>query len=288
MRKFRPSFLDDFLFNVVLSRWKYTKKVGEDANFRQVSRLVGTLEKDPSMFNGKAYWVKTGPYNEYVLANTDEDEVSSCSEFHAMSSASMEKKWKGARSRGVGGLTCDHELWESLGMVDLPKGERYVRTHLPLSGRHLHARRRFSSMTYAFMSALNATRAKMGLVRVLHTYDINCQFWKNFWERMEGLPLNMQRTDFELDSKIPKLHLYGHNDACQAIYALHFTKYAGQMDGEHVERLWSVLNHAAASAKEQGPGARQDQLNDLCGHHNYRKIQDFGASSSFVLALHRV
>lgn len=132
-------------------------------------------------------------------------------------------------------------------------------------------------MTYAFMSALNATREKMGLTRVLHSYDINCQFWKNLWERIDCLPKALQRAALlEIDSKIPKLHLYGHQESCQATYALHWTKYAGMMDGEHVERLWAVLNFAAGSAKEQGPGARHDQLNDLCNHHNYRKILDLG------------
>lgn len=135
------------------------------------------------------------------------------------------------------------------------------------------------------MSALNATPAKRGLTKVLHTYDINCQFWKNLWERIENMPLLMQRAAMlEIDSKIPKLHLYGHNASCQATYALHWTKYAGMMDGEHVERLWSILNHAAVSAREQGPGARQDQLNDLCGHHNYRKILDFGELVAFWIS----
>lgn len=46
----------------------------------------------------------------------------------------------------------------------------------------------------------------------------------------------------------------------------------GMVDGEQVERNWSMTNRAGVSTKEMGDGSRRDHLDDQFGHHNYTII----------------
>lgn len=132
-------------------------------------------------------------------------------------------------------------------------------------------------MMYAFLGAMNGSIPRSQIRRVLHTYDVNCIFWKRFWDRMNTLPEHLQRKEaFEVVFKIPRMHIYGHQQSCQAPFSLHWTRYSAMMDGEHVERLWSLLNYTASSTKEQGPGAREDQIHDHAGAINYRKKLEMG------------
>lgn len=243
--------------------------------------------------DGKAFFSEMDAFNHWILNHTSAEEVrqhkshrtnaahgqaqiSTCSGFSAMLGA-LVKKLIGLRFAGVGAVSCRHQLFMALGMVDIAKGERYVQSYIFGIQVCLSRACRFDLMDYATAAALTANERRRAVQRMVDTYDINCQYWKNFWKRMDELPQHMQLDEaLKLLFKIPHFHLYGHENKCQSGFALHFTELVGMLDGEHVERLWAILNSTAPSTMEQGPGARADQLNDHCNHNNYRKIVDMG------------
>lgn len=130
-------------------------------------------------------------------------------------------------------------------------------------------------MDYIAMSVIVA----VAVLRILLTYDIVCQWkLKFFKERAPGLPESIRPTfgPEALQFGVPKFHLPPHEAKCQAPHSLNFKPGAGETDGEGVERNWAVMNGAAASTKEMGPGARHDTLDDHCGHVNWRKLVTLG------------
>ena len=83
--------------------------------------------------------------------------------------------------------------------------------------------------------------------------------------------LHLGVTPDHLVVKVPKGHIRAHEESCHGSFGLDYTDGAGETDGEGIERLWSWLNKAAASAKEMTPAARQELLDDCCGHCNWAK-----------------
>jgi len=80
-------------------------------------------------------------------------------------------------------------------------------------------------------------------------------------------------------------HIVIHEELCQQLYSLHYTPGVGRTDGEGIERNWSVLNGAACSTKEIGPGTQRDTLDDFCGFSNYKKVLAFGTSGKMGFSI---
>jgi hypothetical protein len=53
------------------SRWLYTLFLGGDANFRAVRKGVSNRLRDPSLVNGRAYFVEHAPYMNHLQAYSD-------------------------------------------------------------------------------------------------------------------------------------------------------------------------------------------------------------------------
>ena len=140
-------------------------------------------------------------------------------------------------------------------------------------------RARYCNMDYIFLSSITSA----GSLPIVLSYDVMCQWLKNFWTRIESLPEHLrgrlQKGNFK--GVIPKFHIVVHEELCQQLYSLHYTPGVGRTDGEGIERNWSVLNGAACSTKEMGPGTRRDTLDDFCGFSNYKKVLAFGKWSLF-------
>lgn len=103
------------------------------------------------------------------------------------------------------------------------------------------------------------------------SYDIACQYGKNFWERMKGLPDDLQLQPRDITFKVPNFHLPAHKMPCHSPFSFHFMWGAGKTNGEGVEQNWEFTNGAGPSTKLMGPGSRQVTLEDLFGFHNYRR-----------------
>jgi hypothetical protein len=121
------------------------------------------------------------------------------------------------------------------------------------------------------------------------TYDIGCQWSKNFWARMADFPQDMQiNPATKVDIAIPSWHINGHGQRCRRDFCLGYTRGAGRTCGEEVETTWSSTNALAPSVREMAAGARHDTLNDHWNSWNFRKIVNFRmfhSLSSFIINL---
>jgi hypothetical protein len=130
-------------------------------------------------------------------------------------------------------------------------------------------------MDYTFASAL---QLYAGLILVLISYDIACQWFTNLYKRMEEhWPMDLRiSTATKLIPAIPKLHEPSHTAANHQMYSLNYILGVGQLDFECPERVWSGHNAVGNSTKSQGPGSRQDVLDDHFSFWNWQKYVDLG------------
>ncbi|KAF8995346.1 hypothetical protein BDZ89DRAFT_1149647 [Hymenopellis radicata] len=163
------------------------------------------------------------------LSYVTEEEVTNCAAFAAL----MQKDtWftVGLRWSGVIGVICArHEIM--LGLEDLQKGERYKNTAFVL---------------YMVLSC-------MGLKECTITYDIACQYKKNFHAWIAALPETLRSLDIpELSWGLPVWHGNVHEPSCEASESVKYKVGAGKTDGE-------------------GPESRHDDIEDKCNLHNFLK-----------------
>ncbi|KAJ7434713.1 hypothetical protein FB451DRAFT_1063154 [Mycena latifolia] len=232
-------------------RYKNFLFLAQDCNFHLVNRDVSTAAKDPIIGDGLGYFVNNEKYAQYLRAHVSEEEISSCSGFQAMFLANR-KRVKGLQTTGVGGVTCArHNMWRPNGIGDLQLGKRYC------------------NMDFILFSAILNTI----IFYLILSYDIACQYGKNFWSRMTSLPeafhLNLDHS--RVWFKVPNFHLPPHKPSCHSPFSFHFMWGAGRTHGETVEQNWEFTNGAAASTKMMGMGARHATLEDLFGFHNWRR-----------------
>ncbi|KAJ7429994.1 hypothetical protein B0H11DRAFT_2264473 [Mycena galericulata] len=244
-----------------LFRFIYFLFLAQDANFRLSNRNVSTEAADPILGDGVGFFCKRegdDGYKSHIEKNVNEQEISNCSGFQAMFMANT-RRVKGLRTTGIGGVTCSrHNMWQGNGIGDLQVGERYC------------------NMDFLLLSVLMS----FGLLCVVVSYDIACQYAINFWERMNKMPerMRLKLAPSNVWWKVPNFHLPPHKPKCHSAYSFHWMWGAGMTHGEGVEQNWSFSNGAAASTRLMGPGSRQATLEDVFGFHNYDR----------VLAMHRV
>jgi hypothetical protein len=133
-------------------------------------------------------------------------------------------------------------------------------------------------MDYMFWCGLRLYK----LPRLVMSYDIACQWSRNFTARMVSKfpadwSINCGQTIIK--KLVPKFHLPAHIEKCQVGFSFNYTKYVGRTDGEAPERGWSKINGLAASAREMGPGSRRDTLEDHMGDSNWKKAIGMGEFS---------
>ena len=114
-------------------------------------------------------------------------------------------------------------------------------------------------MDYIILSSLAGTR----LSRVVISYDIGCQWSKNFFQCMKNFPDDLQLDpNVEIEVGILTWHVNGHGDECKANYSLGHMHGVGRTCGEDVETTWAQTNSLRTSIREMGSGARHKTLND--------------------------
>jgi hypothetical protein len=121
----------------------------------------------------------------------------------------------------------------------------------------------------------------ISILSLLLSYDIACQWIKNFWKRVPELPEHLQTriSPSNFSVKIPKFHFDAHGKKRHAQYSFAYSRGVGRTDGEGIERLWAIIKGGAAQTIEMGPGARRDTLDDFCGYSNWRKVVNYGICS---------
>lgn len=177
---------------------------------------------------------------------------------------------------GVGAAICArHLLYRAQGVVDLPRGERYVIHFFLVLLLKLVAR--YACMDWAVFSMLGAM-AK-GLKTLMFSYDICCSWSVNFWERLEKIYGDIYQVpdDRQVTFVIPKFHLEAHGEDCKCAFNLNYTIGAARTCGEGIETGWADTNPAALSTREMSLTYRHEVLDDLFGAINWWKIKTMGA-----------
>ncbi|KAL0563734.1 hypothetical protein V5O48_018330 [Marasmius crinis-equi] len=228
----------------------YTLFLAEDANFKQKARARKNDSRDPTLSPGWGCFVPNGVYMTEIGKRTNQDEISHCAGFAAIASANS-KTTRGLRATGIGSVTCArHDTFRPNGMGDLQVGERY------------------SNMDFLALYNLIAC----GVMRIVFSYDIACQWMRNFYTRMAEFPSYMQLpSNLTVLFKVPKFHLPAHGLACLAKFAFNYTEGVGKTDGEGVERTWSWLNGCARSLSMMTVGARWETMDDFTNFWNWKK-----------------
>ncbi|KAI9056786.1 hypothetical protein FKP32DRAFT_1615644 [Trametes sanguinea] len=235
-------------------KFLYWLAVAMDVCFRLKRRAVSSVDKDPILGNGWAYFLEYFGYRELLSQYEKQDEMSSCTGFSALDHANT-KYSQGYDATGVGAVICArHEFWLALGAGDTQKGERYV------------------NMDYLFVSAMRDYL----IVNKIVSYDIACQWSKHLLERIANFPPHLQLDipEGSLTYVIPKLHYNSHIREGHSPYSLNYRRGCGRNDGEGIERRWWDIQPIASSTKVMGPGQRQGVLEDHWGYANWRKRVD--------------
>jgi hypothetical protein len=131
---------------------------------------------------------------------------------------------------------------------------------------------RYCNVDFIILAAL----VGIMLLRIVLTYDIACQWSKNFHKRMEEFPPEMQISETtKVDVAVPSWHINGHGESCRNNFNLSYMEGAARTVGEDVETIWAGTNPLAPSIREMGPAARHDTLNDHWNGWNFRKVVQF-------------
>ncbi|KAH9476591.1 hypothetical protein JR316_0010503 [Psilocybe cubensis] len=237
-------------------KFLYMLIVCMDANFRLKNQLVSNYSQDPGLGIGMAYMLPRHRYEQYVASRATDKDISTCVGFQALAKANT-KFSVGLRYTGLGMTVCGRsEMIMTVG--NMHKGERYA------------------NMDYIFAWFLRLVAVRLVLV----SYDIACQWFINLLRRMQSdWPQHIQPpANITLLPAIPKLHEPMHNQSNHQMYSLNFIPGVGQTDGECPERVWAPHNSLANATKTQGPGSRQDTLDDHFGFWNWQKYTSMGTT----------
>ncbi|KAH9478965.1 hypothetical protein JR316_0009428 [Psilocybe cubensis] len=237
-------------------KFLYMLIVCMDANFRLKNQLVSNYSQDPGLGIGMAYMLPRHRYEQYVASRATDKDISTCVGFQALAKANT-KFSVGLRYTGLGMTVCGRsEMIMTVG--NMHKGERYA------------------NMDYIFAWFLRLVAVRLVLV----SYDIACQWFINLLRRMQSdWPQHIQPpANITLIPVIPKLHEPMHNQTNHQMYSLNFIPGVGQTDGECPERVWAPHNSLANATKTQGPGSRQDTLDDHFGFWNWQKYTSMGTT----------
>lgn len=128
-------------------------------------------------------------------------------------------------------------------------------------------------MDYALCKAFETLGS---LSDVILLYDVCCQYWKNFYKRIEASPSLSVPLGLQVTPGIGLFHVHGHKDECIARYSPNYIPSAGQVDGEILETLWAPLNEISGSTRSMSTSHRREVLDDHMGDSNWKKLVRIG------------
>jgi Kyakuja-Dileera-Zisupton transposase len=116
-----------------------------------------------------------------------------------------------------------------------------------------------------------------GLPESVLIYDVNCQYFVHFDERILDAKYFLQLDpNMKLFGAIGKFHLADHVDGCFSKWTLNFMKGVGHIDGEIMETLWSGMNKVSGAARSMSKAHRQETLDDYMRDSNWKKTVGIG------------
>jgi hypothetical protein len=190
-------------------------------------------------------------------------------------------KYKGLDISGVGATACGrHGCFCPGAVVDFHKGERS--DTFATAQHHVLLACSQANMDYSLSQALQNTNVT-GLKRIILIYDIMCQYSKRLNIRMEESEYIMLPFGLAILHGIGLFHVGGHVWRCFSRFSPSFISGAGQVDGEILESLWSVLNEISPSAQNATIAGRTEILDDHLGDSNFKKMLDIGMGFCFTM-----
>ncbi|KAH8101661.1 hypothetical protein DFH11DRAFT_1523480 [Phellopilus nigrolimitatus] len=237
-------------------KWLYKLFLAVDANFKLKLKERGL--KDIELAPGWVYFVEEDAYQKIIATIVDETEDNTCRSQHNAIVMANIRNILGYQTNGTGAVLCGrHSLVRHNGVADLSKGEKYA------------------SMDYIILSTLVETTVS----ELLISYDIGCQWSKNFAARIENFPQEMRLdvNNVNMRTVVPKFHLPAHGVSCQTKFSLNFVPWVGHTYGEGVESEWAHINGTATSTREMAPAVRHETLNDHWSSWNWQKWLNFGS-----------
>jgi hypothetical protein len=131
------------------------------------------------------------------------------------------------------------------------------------------------NVDYSVCGGLNFNSA--GLREAHLIYDINCQYFIHFWERLRDSSYYLELDpEMKVFGSIGKFHLADHVDGCFSKWSLNFMKGAGHIDGEIMETLWSGMNKVSGAARSMSKAHRQETLDNYMRDANWKKTVGIG------------
>ncbi|PBK80807.1 hypothetical protein ARMGADRAFT_858081, partial [Armillaria gallica] len=158
-----------------------------DANFRLKNQMVSLYSRDPGLGISLGYFIPKDLFEAYVLNHTSDEDISTCVGFAALVKADT-KFSKGMRYMGIGAVSCARGD-SRFGLESL------ICTH------------RYALMDYVFGSALQSFG---GLLFMIISYDIACQWFVNLHKHMDKWPSEITPPSVTLTPAIPKFHEPAH------------------------------------------------------------------------------
>jgi Kyakuja-Dileera-Zisupton transposase len=131
------------------------------------------------------------------------------------------------------------------------------------------------NVDYSVCNSLNFN--SHGLRESLVCYDINCQYFVKFEDRLEDVSEYLSLDpEMRILGAIGKFHLSDHVDTCFSKWTLNFMKGAGHIDGEIMETLWSGMNKVSGAARSMTKAHRQETLDEYMRDSNWKKTVGIG------------
>ncbi|SJL15740.1 uncharacterized protein ARMOST_19245 [Armillaria ostoyae] len=173
--------------------------------------------------------------------------------------------------------TSDEDISTCVGFAVLAKADtKFSKVRLV----NLHKGERYAPMDYVFGSTLMTFT---GLLQVIISYDIACQWFINLSKRMAAWPTKISGIpQANLTPTIPKFHEPAHKQENHQEFSCNFIKGMGNSDCEVPERLWGPNNQIGNSTKTMGPGSRHDVLDDTFGFWNWMKYVTMGLPEKLI------
>lgn len=113
-------------------------------------------------------------------------------------------------------------------------------------------------------------------VLALIIYDICCQWFVHFRERVLESEFLELWESLEITLAVGKWHLAAHIVECFYKFSLNFVEGAGEVEGEIMETLWSVLDEVAGLTQGMLLAHRQEVLDNYMNDSNWWKITQIG------------
>lgn len=139
-------------------------------------------------------------------------------------------------------------------------------------------------MDYSFAQACARIHPDQADLGVVQFYDIMCQWCIYLSKRiMESPFLSQCFHDGVLPDVVKAIglfHVHGHQDICVARFSPNNIPGVGQVDGEIIETLWSMLNEVSRSTRGMTAAHRKEVLDDNMDDSNYMKLTRMGTFSS--------